>query len=257
MAEYGFADTVEPTIFLKPPVRVTDDNEGDKFSRGDFIDGFNQMSDFVSPTYWLTRAIEHACGENPLNKVLEVFAGNWREFFECGEAWENLSKSVEAMAGNVESGNKSLDASWDGNAADAAFVYFREFGVKLDELRSSLDTLSTSYKNISQGLYAIAQRVRTVLLAIGDRLIVIAVEFMVGFATSWTGVGAVASAGLIALEVVRISKLWGDMTKCIGDAQNMLNVAVGVLATTGESIHSGFVKFPVPGQTYDHPNAKI
>lgn len=244
----GFADTTEPTIHLKPPKL-----EGDEFSRGLFIDGFNTASDLVSPTYWINEGIKLVFDKNPLDAVLEQFAGDWEAFFECSQAWDNLAKCVDAMAANIASGNKSLDASWDGNAADSAFVYFDELVNKLDELQKSLGELSTAYEQLSTGMYSAAMALRTLLLMIIDDLVLLAIELAAGTALSWTGVGAVVGYGLAALQIVRLINLWGDLTSQLSAAQQIVNVASGVVQGIGGTIYSGMVKFPVPGQTYDHP----
>ncbi|MCK1794516.1 hypothetical protein MTQ01_00420 [Streptomyces sp. XM4193] len=244
----GFADTSEPVHYLKPPKL-----EGDEFSRGLFVDGFNTVSDLVSPTYWINEGIKLVFDKNPLDAVLEWFAGDWEAFFECSQAWENLAKCVNAMASNIDSGNKSLDATWNGNAADSAFIYFEQLVGKLDELESSLAELCAAYQNLSTGMYSAAMFVRTLLLAMGDALVLLAIELAAGTALSWTGVGAVVGYGLAALEIARLIKLWGDLTKQLTTAQQLVNAASGIVQGVGGTLYSGMVKFPVPGQTYDHP----
>jgi hypothetical protein len=47
---------------------------------------------------------------------------------------------------NVSYGNVTLDASWQGNAADAAFMYFADLSAKVSGQQIALNKLAEQYE---------------------------------------------------------------------------------------------------------------
>ncbi|MGP4002261.1 WXG100 family type VII secretion target [Streptomyces sp. 8N706] len=242
----GFADTAEPTKFLTPP------KPPEEFSQGFLLDTFNDASDLMSPTYWITEAYNMIFGFNPLDEVIQWFSGDWESFVKCAELWENIGKACEAVADNLKSGNSSLDSTWNGNAADSAYVYFDELAKKLSGQKESYDSLAETYKHLAHAAYSTAEAIKGYISGIIDGLIIVGIEMAAGTLLSWTGVGAAVGYGLAALEIANILKLWGQATSAFGNAQGMVNGAVGVVETIGATIHGTFNNFPVPGGAYDH-----
>jgi hypothetical protein len=243
----GFSDIAEPSSRLTPP------RTPDEFSQGPLLDIFNDASDLVSPTYWITEAYDAVFGFNPLDEVIQWFAGDWESFAKCAEVWENVGKACDDIAKNLKSGNKALDATWNGNAADAAYVYFDELAQRLIGSSETFGSLADAYKYLAHAAYSAAEGIKGVLGGIIDGLIIVGVEMAAGTLLSWTGAGALVGYGLAALEVARILNLWGDATKMFGNAQAIVNGGVGVLEGLGASIYSHLQDFPEVGATYDNP----
>ncbi|MET8679863.1 hypothetical protein ABZW18_20350 [Streptomyces sp. NPDC004647] len=247
----GFADTAEPTTFLKPP------NPPEEFSQGLLLDTFNDASDLMSPTYWITEGYNLIFGFNPLDEVIQWFAGDWESFAKCAELWQNIGKACDGVAGNLKAGNTSLDSTWHGRAADSAYVYFDELATKLSGQKDTFDSLADVYEHLAHAAYSTAEAIKGFLGGIIDGLLIVALELAAGTLLSWTGVGAAVGYGLAALEIANILKLWGQATSAFGNAQAIVNGGVGVIEALGATIYSSFSNFPIPGGSYDHPNQAI
>ncbi|MFI5493529.1 WXG100 family type VII secretion target [Actinoplanes sp. NPDC051859] len=69
----------------------------------------------------------------------------------------NLGDALQDIGINTASGNLDLDNQWDGNASEAAYVYFTQLGATLSEQRQSLTGLAESYQKAAEGTFRIAE----------------------------------------------------------------------------------------------------
>jgi hypothetical protein len=240
----AFTDVAEPASRLKAPAAPKE------FSSP--LEVLNQAGDLISPTYWVNEILAAATGFNPMDKAKEYFAGDWEAYAKCGEVWENLGKMCADISANINSGNRELDASWDGNAADAAFNYFKAMADRCEELQSDLNTLSTQYSVVSQGVWSTAEAVSAILGEIGDAAATAAISAAAGTLTSWTGWGAAVGYGLAAAEILRIINMWGNATETINKAQLIVNSAMGFTESVGGELAGKFHDFQLPGHAYDN-----
>ncbi|MFI9764889.1 hypothetical protein ACIHFB_43990 [Streptomyces sp. NPDC051963] len=240
----AFTDVAEPTSRLKAP------GAPEEFSNP--LDLLNQASDLISPTYWVNEILTAATGFNPMDKAKEYFAGDWEAYAKCGEVWENLGKLCDDISENLKAGNRELDATWDGNAADAAFNYFKAMADRCDELQSDLSALSTQYGIVSRGVWSTAEAVGAILGQIGDAAATAAIAAAAGTLVSWTGWGAAVGYGLAGFEILRIIDLWVDATKTINNAQLIVNGAMGVTESVGGELAGKLRDFRLPGDAYDN-----
>ncbi|MFJ4899709.1 hypothetical protein [Streptomyces sp. NPDC088727] len=217
------------------------------------VKALNQAADLISPTYWVNEILDMALGFNPMDETKKYFAGDWEAYAKCGEVWGNLGKLCMDISKNVNAGNITLDRTWDGNAADAAYVYFKDIADRCDDLQSELDTLKTEYDVISQGVWAAAEAIGSLLGAIGDSAAVAAIAAAAGTMMSWTGWGAAVGYGLAAAEIVKIVELWGKTTAAVNKYQLIIQAADAIIATAGGTIATKFADFPLPNGAYDNP----
>ncbi|MDQ0990937.1 hypothetical protein [Streptomyces sp. V3I7] len=240
----AFTDVTEPTGRLKAPENPADFHSPLKV--------LNDASDLVSPTYWVNEIIKASTGYNPLDKAKEYLAGDWAAYAKCGEVWESLGKMCADISENINAGNRELDATWDGNAADAAFNYFKALAERCDELQADLSALSTQYGIVSHGVWSTAEGVGAILGQIGDAAATAAISAAAGTLTSWTGWGAAVGYGLAGFEILRIIELWGDATKMINNAQLIVNGAMGVTESVGGELAGKLRDFRLPAEAYDN-----
>lgn len=245
-----FADVIEPTTLLKTP------SAPEEYSQGPILDTFNDCGDLLSPTYWLTEAYQAVFGFNPLDVVVQWFGGDWEAFAKCGDVWRQLGEAVAAVSDNVQAGNKTLDLTWDGHAADAAYAYFHKFASKLDQIKEQFDKLKTEYGHLSHAAYSTAEAISGYLGGIIDGLLITAIEMAAGTALSWTGAGALVGYGLAGLEIANMLRLWGNATQSIGNAQGIVNGAVGIVETIAATLFGTISEFTKVGD-YDHPAATV
>lgn len=248
----GFSDVSEPSSHLKAP-----DENPEEFSQGVIVDIFNDLGDLMSPTWYVTEAINLVFGFNPLEEVIDWYSGDWETFLKCAEVWTNVGKACTAIAANVTSGNGSLDGTWDGNAADAAYVYFDELAKKLGEQQDLLDQLHGAYQHMAHSAYLSAEGVKGILSGIIDGLLIVGLEIAAGTALSWTGVGAAVGYGLAALEIANILRQWNTATEAITQAQQLAQLTASAVENLANDLGNSVKNFPTPGQAYDHPNKTI
>ncbi|MGW7515605.1 hypothetical protein ACWGJ2_08420 [Streptomyces sp. NPDC054796] len=242
----GFRDTTEPTSRLTPP------KPPDEFSRG-ALDTFNDVSDALSPSAWVLEVYEIAFGFNPVDEIVNCFSGDWESFGRCADAWKNLGKMCGDISTNLGSGNREIDASWHGNAADSAYLYFESLRGKVDDYDHPLSELSAQYLSITHAVYSGAEAAKGVLLALVDDAIITAILLAEGSLLSWTGVGAAVGYGVASVHIARLIEHWGQLTKIIAKAQNAVNGSVFLIQGSSSALASQLTDFPVPGTAYDHP----
>src|SRR3954452_25604219 len=107
----------DPTVYLTPP-SAPDDSMANGFMNP--TDVFN----YVSPTAWICTAIEEISGVDIIGKITDFLAGDWEAIWKFGDAMANMAQFMQELGIEIQQGILTLDESWDGNASDAAVMYF-------------------------------------------------------------------------------------------------------------------------------------
>ncbi|MFJ7903854.1 hypothetical protein ACIQ6V_25740 [Streptomyces sp. NPDC096198] len=243
----SFTDAAEPVDRLKAP------GQPDEFSKGVVGDSMSTVSDFLSPSEWALQTIEFVFGSNPLEEAISWFTGDWESYVKCGEMWASTGKFVSDVAENLRSGNRQLDATWNGNAADSAYVYFDELARKIGSLESDLKELQGAYKEVGLAVARTADLVKGLLEQLADEAIIAEVELAAGTLLAETGVGAVMGYAAAALEIAEMIKTWGRATEAYSAAQNTVDAATAAAGAVAGRISVALQNFPEPGQSYDNP----
>ncbi|MFI9200911.1 WXG100 family type VII secretion target [Streptomyces sp. NPDC053048] len=240
-----FADVADPASHLVPPVKPAE------FI--DPMDPINAVGDVLGPGTWLMKLAELMLPRNPVEFAQNVFAGDWEAYAECAEAWRNLGRSCEALARNLEAGNGRIDATWHGNAADAAFRYFDTLRRDLEEFRDSLDAMSGEYLAIAQSVSVSAEAVGQCIGAMIDAAVTAVIAAAASTAAGWTGWAAAMGYALGAAEAQIILKQWARMTDLVNAAQVSVNTGYASIERVGGEITARLNAFPLPRTSYDHP----
>ncbi|MGK5628708.1 WXG100 family type VII secretion target [Streptomyces sp. URMC 123] len=241
----NFSDVAEPTSRLKAP------GVPEEFSSP--IELLNAAGDLLSPTAWMIEVLRMSLGINPLEKAQSYFAGDWQAYARCAEVWGNLEALCEDMAANLASGARTLDATWDGSAAESAQTYFDELRRDTLEIKRSLDAMRREYEVAAHGVWSTAKMVGQALQQLADHAALAALSAAAGSALSWTGGGAILGFGVSALQIRRIIDLWDDATRAINALQRTIDGVYGQLANIGAELAASFHRFPLPRAAYDHP----
>ncbi|MEU6576990.1 hypothetical protein [Streptomyces sp. NPDC046805] len=243
----SFTDRVEPVHNLKAP------QTPDEFSKGIIGDSVSTVSDFLSPSEWVLGTIEFVFGFNPLEEAISWFTGDWESYVKCGEMWANTGALTKDIAANLQSGNRELDATWDGNAADAAYVYFDELAKKIGSLDADLKELQGYYKDVGLAVARGADLVKGLLEQLADEAIIAEAELAAGTLLAETGVGAVMGYAAAALEIAEMIKTWGRITEAYSAAQQAVDVATTAGGLVVGRLGIALKSFPEPGKSYDNP----
>lgn len=142
--------------------------------------------------------------------------------------WRNVGqhgKLTKDIATNLQSGNREPDTTWDGNAADAAYVYFEELAKKIGRLDADLKELQGYYKDVALAVARAADLIKGLLEQLADEAIIAEAELAAGTLLAETGVGAIAGYAAAALEITEMIKTWGRITEAYSAVQQAVDVS--------------------------------
>lgn len=242
-----FADTVEPVRHLTSP------GMPEEFSKGLVGDAVSTVGDWLSPSVWALQTVKFAVGVDPLEEAISWFTGDWESYAKCGEAWASTGALVKDIATNLRSGSAQLDASWQGNAADAAYVYFDELARTTEALESDLKELKTYYDEAAMAVSTGLDLVKGLLTELADQAIIAEAELAAGTLLAETGVGAVMCYGAAVLEIAGMVRTWGRMTEAYAAAEDSVRTAVTGAGLVCGRIGVALQSLPEPGASYDNP----
>jgi len=215
----------DPTAFLMEPGRP-DAGITDGFLNP--IDMFN----YVSPSAWVAKLIESLTGVDPIGWVTEWLAGDWEALWKFGDAIGNLANFMQELGIEIQRGMLRLDESWDGNAGDAAYLYFSNLASAVSGQRTPMLNAQDSYHLAATGAWQLANQLGNLIQAIADEAILAGISIAASTALASTGVGIVGSVAGYAgatLLVARILEKINAVSKIINTAGTGLLGAFGVV----------------------------
>lgn len=240
----AFQEREDVESYLTPPTATSPSDTSQNIL-------FN-MSDVLSPSQWVNAMITHVVGFDLLGYIGEAFAGNWENVSKYSDAFSKLSQAIQAIGINVSSGNVELDASWQGNAADARWRYFTDLASEISELQFAFDKLSKLYADAADGTYRAASSCAALFAAIVDRAILAALSASVGAITAETGVGAIGGGALSAYAIKQMIDKAKNIQTVVITATNAANLVVGEINATAVDVDA-IKRFPLPATGYKAP----
>ncbi|ARF55778.1 hypothetical protein [Streptomyces gilvosporeus] len=247
----GFADVADPTGRLVAP-KVDGDKEEPE---GGIVKDLLSFGDVLSPSWVISKGLELAFDFNPVDEAKKLIAGDWEEYAECAKAWKAMGDFCEDLAENIRAGNRALDKSWNGNAADAAYIYFDTLAKDIADMKHSFNELKESYEKTTEAVWNTAEACGDLLQGILDTAAIVGLTALAGASTSFTLFGPVIAVGAVAGEIIAMINMWSKLTTAISELQTMLNGSIGLVTGISSSIEAKAVKFPLPGRAYDSPVA--
>ncbi|MFE0027554.1 RHS repeat-associated core domain-containing protein [Amycolatopsis sp. NPDC059021] len=163
--------------------------------------------------YGVSWLIEHV---KPLKDCLDWLAGNPPVIQSFSDTWANVSKEVNAIAGDLANEAKGGTAGWNGEGADA---YRGEVAEQTDALAgaaSLCDGISTGVMVMGQVVAAVRETVRDLIATLVGKLISWALEeaCTLGFATP---VVAAQATTAITNTINKVSTLIRKLIKTISN----------------------------------------
>jgi hypothetical protein len=241
----GFTDPRDPTIHLTAPAARSESIWGQPFSNP------GTVFDWFSPTHIINEFIKQAAGYDVVGDAAKVFGGDWETIWQAAGAIANLADAIHDIGINVTSGNLDLDAQWDGNAAESAYVYFMNLGSALSAQKESLTDLADSYLKAAEGAYRVAEAFSGILKDMGDAAMMGVIATSAGTAAIETGVGAVAGYAFAAYQAYRIYELGAKAKLVISTAYNAINLLAGEIQSMSADT-GALARYPLPN-AYQHP----
>lgn len=146
----------------------------------DPLEPVENVLDWVSRSEIVKQVVTHALGWDPYERYAQAFAGDWRAFARAGMAFGAVGRCEYQVAQNMGSGNQALGRTWQGNAADAAFVYFNGLADDVSEFAFALDKLDHAYRELADSAFAASKGIADLLHDLTDDVLTIIIVFATG-----------------------------------------------------------------------------
>lgn len=260
---HDFKDASDAGETLKPPDGDSNNpfvkyasGHADEFQMSPVQKTLGTALDIGSPSAMAVEASKLLFDFDPFAVCTNWVFGDWNKYNDCADVWANLASFCDAVADNVRKGNQTVGLSWNGNAADAATVYFDEFSKKLDEIKETFESLRQCYAQAAQLAFQLAEFLKSFLVSFCDLLITWMVNMAAAWAVNAIPVGGqVASAGMFALaaaQALRLMQMWSEAAMTFDRfAMALSGIALAASAAiNGFSAADGFPEVGTSG--YDH-----
>lgn len=257
-----FSDVSDAVDTLKPPGDPANplvkygSGHVDEYKMNPVQKTLGSVLDLGSPSAMAVEASKLLFDFDPFGVCTNWVLGDWNKYNDCADVWGNLASFCEALAANVRKGNQNVGLSWDGNAANAATVYFDEFVKKLDEISETFKSLQSCYSQAAQMAFQFAEFLKSFLVMFCDLLVIWLVNLLAAQAINAIPVGgqaaSVAMFALAAAQAIRLMQMWAEAAKAFDTFASAL-AAIGVVMSTAVNGFSAADGFPQVGTGgYDH-----
>jgi hypothetical protein len=257
-----FADTSDAADVLKNPGDPSNpivkyaQGHLDEYKMSPVQKTLGSILDLGSPSAMAVEASKLLFDFDPFGEVTNWIVGDWNNYNDCADIWNNLGSFCEAVSANVKKGTSNVGITWDGNAADAATVYFDEFMQKLGEFKGTFESLRQCYAEGAQLAFQFAEFLKSFIVMFSDMLVIWLVNLAAAEAVNLIPIGgqaaSIAMFALCAAEAIRIMQLWAEAAKAfdtMASALSALALAMSA-AVNGFSAADGFPEVESAG--YDH-----
>lgn len=258
-----FSDASDAVDTLKPPDGDSSNplvkygsGHADEYQMNPVQKTLGSVLDLGSPSAMAVEASKLLFDFDPFAEATNWVFGDWNKYNDCSDVWGNLASFCDAVAANIRKGNQNVGLSWDGNASDAATVYFDEFSKKLGEIKETFESLKSCYAQAAQMAFQFAEFLKSFLVMFCDLLVIWLVNLLAAQAVNAIPVGgqaaSVAMFALAAAQAVRLMQMWAEAAKAFDTFAAGLS-ALGVVmsaAVNGFSAADGFPQVGTGG--YDH-----
>ncbi|MET8256471.1 hypothetical protein [Micromonospora sp. NPDC005205] len=208
--------------------------------------------DAISISHWINQIIKDVAGYDVIGTITNVFVGDWESFYKAGDAYGNLGQSLQALGQNVSLISSQLDQQWDGQAADAAFNYFRQLGTAAVEQNVVLAQIEEQYHEAGRAIWLLADMIGGLIKLMIDKAIIIGVSAAAGTALIETGVGAVAGYGIATWQAIELVKKVNDAALKIQTGGTLILGFFSFMKTLAEQ-GGNLSQVPLPDQPYTSP----
>ncbi|MFE9022304.1 hypothetical protein ACFYNL_27600 [Streptomyces sp. NPDC007808] len=258
-----FADAQDASAALKKPAGDSD-NPLVKYGQG-HVDEYNMnpvqktlgtVLDLGSPSTVAVEAVKLLFGYDVFGEINNWVLGDWNKYKDCAEVWGNLGSFCDAMAANLKKGTTNVGVTWQGNAYDAAKVYFDEFGGKLADFKETFDSLQSCYDAAARQVFQLAEVLKAGVVFLADMAIIWMANMAAATAVNAIPVGgqaaSVAMFALAAAQAVMMIERFAALVKAF-DATMMAITGLGAVLSAAVNGFSSADGFPEAGSAgYDN-----
>jgi hypothetical protein len=248
-----FADAQDASAALKAPAQDSDNplikygqGHADEYEMNPVQKTLGTVLDLGSPSTVAVEAVKLLFGYDIFGEINNWVLGDWNKYKDCAEVWGNLGSFCDAVAANLKKGTTNVGVTWQGNAYDAAKVYFDEFGKKLADFKETFDSLKSCYDAAAREVFQLAELLKAGVVFLADMAIIWMANMAAATAVNAIPVGgqaaSVAMFALAAAQAVMIIERFAALVKAFDatmTAITLLGAAMSA-AVNGFSAADGF-----------------
>jgi hypothetical protein len=235
----------DPTRFLTPPTAT----------EAAVSKGFASplaVFDYWSPSAWLFEIIKDVTGVDVLGHIVSPLVGHWNHVSAYGDALKKLAQSLQGVSANVSNIEFTLDGRWDGNAADAASVYFSSVATSLRLHSEALEKAHAEYQGLAVGMWHLTEVAEHLVKELLNKALEMAIYAAAGTVTAETGVGAAVGYGLAAYKALELLHILEQASKLIVRATMLIEGTGATLVSFSKQIKD-LGPIAVVQAPYQHP----
>mgnify|MGYP003418669514 FL=1 len=216
----------------------------------------SSLGTILSPTGWIRTVWGRVAGWEPMTDWVKPVSGDWNAVAQASRGYDEMARYFDEYATELNSANNTVQANWDGNAADAASTYFSAIVSPLQEFSAALTAAANEYSAVSVGMHRIAAEVASLIGIVTDKLIFLAIEAAATAATSWTLIGPLIGGAAMAATIASTINSVKAVGTALSVGQHIIDTSVGVIAGFLGALHGiDSLALPNGGAAYDHPGA--
>ncbi|WP_280401005.1 WXG100 family type VII secretion target [Nocardia carnea] len=211
----------------------------------------------ISPTYWACTWSKNVLGVDPVEWFAQKITGDWEALQKAGKAVENLAAYSSSFSDEIQKAAQAVDTTWDGNAATSAQTYFAELSTAVAAQVDSLNAIADEIKNFANAAYYGAKSIGDAVQTLLDLAAIAIIQWAAVKVSAATGVGAVATAALIAaatLSTIQVIKEFELIAAAFSSIYLGLEGIAGLIYAGVGAVQSGDLT-ALPQKPYDHPGA--
>lgn len=217
------------------------------------VTAFILGGNYLSPAQGVYKLIEKITGMDIPKWVASQVAGDWEAVSRAADAASNLAAFNQNAHDTIMADWANMvDATWKGNAADAARSYFHTLAGQVKWQISGLNEISRILSNSSDAMSTLAQALADGVQFLSDMAIIWAIDAVIGLGPNPDPTGVSRAAALTAMAATalamyqRITKMVGAVAAAFDGVVLLWSAAQTLSRTTPETL-------PELGNSYDHP----
>ncbi|WP_238998537.1 hypothetical protein [Nocardioides limicola] len=209
------------------------------------------LGSWLSPSAMLMKGIDWVFGFNPGEEAARWVAGDWRRLSVASSALGQIAEYAHAVGAAIHRVTGDVTATWHGNAAQSARVYFEGLSVTLEGMRQPLTGAAREFQQVAFGMHQMTQALAGILESLMDRLISIGIKALAATATAKTIIGGIGFGSWAAYDVWKATQIWRDAIQAHDAALALTQGITGLTAGFLAALESANLALPAEG--YDHP----
>lgn len=238
----------DPTLVLTRPVKADVSADVRFFSP-------TSIFDYLSISSGIFALIKELTGVDVVGELISPFVGHWDRVSEYGDALTKLAKCLEGVSGGMANAGARLDAQWDGNAADAAHVYFATAGTSLRLHSQALAAAGEKYQELASAMYQHHEAAAHLLKEAIDTAMEAMIWATLGAITAKTVVGGAVGFAMASAKVVHLLHVIDRWKALVVLAFSVAQGFVGVLYGFTRQVGS-IEPIAVVSEPYRHPSER-